>query len=450
MSKKGALLVAVMLAFGSFASGCGSKPQETAGDGAGGAGASGAAGAAGAGTEKKHDPVELVFYSTSGDFDENGFNKTFGDKIKEKFPYVTPKFIALTKDTALDKLITVGQPIDILFNSIGQTSETLLNYKMETDISDLIKQNNYDLSRLEPVTVDIQRQTANGGIYGLPVFTTTLALYYNKDLFDKFGVPYPKDGMTWEDTYELARKMSRTDGQVQYKGLGISFSHTSLLNQLSVPYVDTKTNKATYTTDSFKIVFETLTKFYDIQNNEVNKDTVSYTKQIQSFDKDQTTAMFLALSTLGSVRFKEGLNWDVVSYPVYKDKPDVGPQSYPTYFYINNASKHKDDAFSVIAYLTSDEFQKHLAMNGIFPVLKNREAMKVYGQDIPFMKNKNTQSFLPKQFAPAAPVSKYQSIAFNNLNNAYNAVLLKEKDVNTALREQEEKTNKDIEAQMAK
>ncbi|GAA3399530.1 ABC transporter substrate-binding protein [Paenibacillus hodogayensis] len=445
MNKKNAVLVAVMLA-GAVATGCGSKPQQNAGgDSAGAAPGTGAVQA-----EKKRDPVELVFYSTSGDFDESGFVKTFGDKIKEKFPHVTPKFIALTKDTALEKLITVGQPIDILFNSIGQTSETLLNYKMEADISDLIKKNNYDLSRLEPVTVDIQKQIANGGIYGLPVFTTTLALYYNKDLFDKFGVAYPKDGMTWEDTYELARKMSRMDGSVQYKGLSVSFSHTSLLNSKSVPYVDVKTNKAAFANDSFKNVFETLTNIYNIQNNGVTKDTVSYTKQIQSFDKDQTTAMFLALSTLGAVRFKEGLNWDVVSYPVDKDQPNVGPQSYPTYFYINNASKNKDAAFEVISYLTTDEFQKHLAMNGMFPVLKNRDAMKAYGQELPFMKNKNTQSFLPKQFAPAAPVSKYQSIAFNNLNNAYNAVLLKEKDVNTALREQEEKTNKDIEAQLAK
>ncbi|MEF3305876.1 ABC transporter substrate-binding protein [Paenibacillus sp. GYB003] len=443
MSQKRALLAAAAaLVFGAALAGCGSKPQETAGGNAAQPG--------GTKLDAKREPVELVFYSTSGDFDENGFNKTFGDKIKAKFPHVTPKFIALTKDTSLDKLITTGQPIDILFNSIGQTSETLLNYKMEYDISDLIKKNGYDTSVLEPVTLDIQKQIANGGIYGLPVFTTTLALYYNKDLFDKFGVPYPKDGMTWEDTYELAKKMSRTDGSVTYKGLGLSFSHTSLLNARSVPYVDTKTNKAAFTNESFKNVFETLTKFYEIQHNEVNKDTVGYTKQIQSFDKDQTTAMFLALSTLGSVRFKEGLNWDVVSYPVYKEQPNVGPQSYPTYFYINNASKHKDDAFSVIAYLTTDEFQTHLAKNGIFPVLKSREAMKSYGADIPFMKNKNTQSFLPKQFAPAAPVSKYQNIAFNNLNNAYNAVLLKEKDVNTALREQEEKTNKDIEAQMAK
>jgi hypothetical protein len=36
------------------------------------------------------------------------------------------------------------------------------------------------------------------------------------------------------------------------------------------------------------------------------------------------------------------------------------------------------------------------------------------------------------------------------LNSAYNAVLLKQKDINTALREQEEKTNKDIEAQLNK
>lgn len=447
MMKKKMRLAAGFLAVGMAVAGCGGQAPAGENGGTSGSGATGSG--ASAGQESKQEPVELVFYSTSGDFDDNGFKKTFGDLIKAKFPHVTPTFIALNKDTSLEKLITTGQPIDILFNSIGQTSETLLHYKMETDLTELIRKKNYDLSRLEPVTVDIQKQIAGGGIYGLPVFTTTLAFYYNKDLFDKFGVAYPTDDMTWDDTYELARKMSRTDGSTQYRGLSISFSHTSLLNARSVPYVDPKTNKATFTGDAFKSVFETLTRFYEIPNNEVTKDTVGYTQQIQSFDKTQTTSMFLALSTLGAVRFKEALNWDVVTYPVDKAQPNVGPQSYPTYFYINNASKHKEAAFDVIAYLTTDEFQEHLAKNGVFPVLKNRDAMKSYGAELPFMKGKNTQAFLPKQFAAAAPVSKYQNVAFTNLNNAYNAVLLKEKDINTALREQEEKTNKDIEALLA-
>ena len=35
-----------------------------------------------------------------------------------------------------------------------------------------------------------------------------LAIYYNKDLFDKAGVPYPKDGWTWEDFQDTAVKLT--------------------------------------------------------------------------------------------------------------------------------------------------------------------------------------------------------------------------------------------------
>jgi multiple sugar transport system substrate-binding protein len=74
-----------------------------------------------------------------------------------------------------------------------------------------------------PTTIDIQKGFADGGTYGMPVSTTSGALFHNKDLFDKFGVPYPKDGMTWDVLYELAKKMTRNEGGVQYKGFTFSF-----------------------------------------------------------------------------------------------------------------------------------------------------------------------------------------------------------------------------------
>lgn len=46
------------------------------------------------------------------------------------------------------------------------------------------------------------------------------ALFYNKDIFDKFGVAYPKNGMIYEETLDLdlARRVTRSDGGVQYLG----------------------------------------------------------------------------------------------------------------------------------------------------------------------------------------------------------------------------------------
>ncbi|MBD2864528.1 ABC transporter substrate-binding protein [Paenibacillus oceani] len=414
----------------------------------GGSSGNGSGATPGAGAEggkpavKKADPIELVFYSRSGDFDNDGFMKMFGNKIKEKFPHITPKFIPRTAEVTLPHMVTAGETLDILYLSSGQTNE-LLDVQLQYDISDLIKQNKYDLNRLESTTIDIQRLIADGGIYGLPVFNNTMTMFYNKDLFDKFGVAYPKDGMTWDGVYDLSKQMARTDGDVQYQGFTLSMSHNMLVNQFSIPYTD-KQNKVNFTSDEFKKLFDMWTRFYHLPGNEVTKKTVSYGVQVDKFDKEKSTAIYLGLAALGPARFKDNFNWDVASFPEWKEKPGVGPQPYPSYFYVTNTSKHKEQAFDVIVWLTSDEFQRHLARNGLFPTLNNRDAMKDFGQDVPYLKTKNFNSFLPQKFASPAKPSDFAKVGSKHLTRAFNSVSLKEKDINTALREAEEAANKEI------
>ena len=47
------------------------------------------------------------------------------------------------------------------------------------------------------------------GLYGVCKDFTTLVLYYNKDLFDKWDVPYPKPGWTWDDFLDTAQRLTR-------------------------------------------------------------------------------------------------------------------------------------------------------------------------------------------------------------------------------------------------
>jgi len=401
----------------------------------------------GAKAPEKKEPIELTFYSESGDHDNEAFMKLFGNKIKEKFPHITPKFIPRVDGTSIENLITSGQTIDVLYVSVGQTN-FLTDSKLQFDISELIKKNNYDLNRLEPTAVDIQKLIANGGIYGLPVYNNTMTMFYNKDLFDKFGVAYPKDGMTWDDLYDLAKKMARTEGGVQYQGFTLSVTHSMLVNQFSIPYTDSQ-NKVNFTSDQFKKLLDMWTRFYHLPGNEVDSKTVSYSVQVNKFDQEKSIAIYLGLAGLGPARFKENLNWDVASFPEWKDKPGIGPQPYPSYFYVTSMSKKKDDAFEVISYMTSDEFQSHLAKNGMFPTLKNRDIMKDFGKDVPYLTKKNVNAFLPKTFAPPAKPSNFAAIGAKHLGTVFNAVLLKQKDMNTALREAEEAANKEIQTKLS-
>lgn len=398
----------------------------------------------------KKDPVELVFYSASGDFDNDGFMNMFGNKIKEKFSHVTVKFLPYNANNVMAKMVTSNETLDILYYSSGQTSE-LLQYGLETDISDLVKKYNFDLSRMEPTAIDFQKKIANGGIYGIPIFNTSMTLYYNKDLFDKFGVKYPKDGLNWDELYDLAKQLSRTEGSVKYPGLAQSMSHGMIMNQYSLPYTDPATNKVNFTTDTFKKLFEQMSKFYALPGNGVDKSNVDHVSQVNLFDKDKRAAMFLGLSTFSTVRYKDTMSWDAASFPVLKEKPDLGPQAYPTYFYITKTSKYKEQAFEVISYLASDEFQSYLAKNAMFPALKNRDSvMKDFAANAPYMKGKNINALLPKTFAPIAMSTKAQLLsatkAYNALLPSWNSVLLGEKDINTALREADEKGNKDVAA----
>ncbi len=56
-----------------------------------------------------------------------------------------------------------------------------------------------------------------GEYYALPTRSTCWALFYNKELFDEAGLPYPTQ-MTWDEYLELAEKMTWTDGEEQVWG----------------------------------------------------------------------------------------------------------------------------------------------------------------------------------------------------------------------------------------
>ncbi|PKM57513.1 MAG: sugar ABC transporter substrate-binding protein [Firmicutes bacterium HGW-Firmicutes-3] len=71
--------------------------------------------------------------------------------------------------------------------------------------SDKIDMNHYyeDISELYAMD---QKQ------YAMPKDIDTIALWYNKTMFDEAGVPYPDSTWTWDTLYETAKKLTKDDG----------------------------------------------------------------------------------------------------------------------------------------------------------------------------------------------------------------------------------------------
>lgn len=51
-----------------------------------------------------------------------------------------------------------------------------------------------------------------GKTYALPKDMDTIAIWYNKTLFDEAGIPYPDGSWTWDEFYEIAQKLTKDDG----------------------------------------------------------------------------------------------------------------------------------------------------------------------------------------------------------------------------------------------
>ncbi len=78
--------------------------------------------------------------------------------------------------------------------------------------SDKVDMSNYMSEITELYTYD-------GSYYAVPKDYDTIALWYNKTLFDEAGLDYPTADWTWDDVTEAAKKLTKDDGS-QY-GLGM-------------------------------------------------------------------------------------------------------------------------------------------------------------------------------------------------------------------------------------
>lgn len=405
---------------------------------------------------KKEEPVTLTFYYAGGSYGEQRFMELYGNHIVKQYPHITLKYYQSGKGNGneavtLADAVATGLPIDVLYTSLGNVSNSLLEFALQLDHADLIKTQKYDLGTLVPQAVNAIKGLGGGSLYGLPVAVGSNNLYYNRDLFDKFGVSYPQEGITWDELYELTKKMSRTEGGVKYRGLVLNWSYMATFNPVGVGIVDPVTNKSLFTKDErWQKLANNVIRFYKIPGNEVDAESGKWTNLFNEFSKG-TAAMLLTAQNLSP-------EWtgkiDVAKFPVFPDNPGVGGTLIPNFFGVTSISKHKEEAFKAIAYLTSKEYQLLQARTGTgsLPVITDPEAQAVYGKDVPWIQERriNVSGWFPKKYSESYVVTPYDARAVASFAAEMEKLAAGvTPDVNTALRQAAEAADKAIEAQLA-
>lgn len=394
--------------------------------------------------EEKREPV-TVTAAVDGAYNEQ-FDKLLTEHVTKKYPHITLKMMRPADGNTLDNLIIAGTVPDIIFTFNGNLS-SYRTRGLLYDMNALIKENKFSLDRFEPNYItDVKIASTNDELYALPYETTFHALYYNKNIFDKFGVDYPKDGMTWDQTVELGKRVTRFESGTQYRGLDPGAGIVWISQPLSLAAVDYKTEKAAINNDQWKKIFELVKTIYTIPGNK------PIGAVLNEFTKDKILAMVGHLNIFSTLEAagKEGLDWDVVQYPSFPEKPNTFGNASVYVGTITQSSKNKKAALDVLDVLTSEPFQLVRAKSGSITTLKSAEVTKAFGADMSFLKGKHIEGIFKSKPVLYPVASEFRTKAENIAKARFNEYSAGTIDVNTALARAEEEINKMIEAEKKK
>jgi multiple sugar transport system substrate-binding protein len=378
------------------------------------------------------------------------WNLLLHEPLKKLYPNITVNIVP--KGKGIEELVASGLPFDLFLEFHGNLG-TLTQVGLLEDMTPLAKRHNEDLSRFTPLLLDTLKEYSDKSeLFALPFSQQVSALYYNKDIFDKFGVPYPKDGMTWEEATELGRKLTRQDGGTQYYGLDPEHA-IRMAYPLSLVVVNGRTNKAEVNNEKWQRVFQNAKTIYSIPGNMPAKASDLTGGAANRFIKNKNVAMFGTVNIVD--RLKEmsdnGINWDIAQYPSYSGQPNVAGMVDMHVAGVTKTSKYKDAAFRVVQLLTSNEIQTLAAkQRPTVSTLANPELEKQFAADLSYMKGKNIAALF-KSKAPSAPrFSVYFGQGRAILDKHYVEFIQGKTDMNTALRAAEEEINKQVTALTAK
>jgi multiple sugar transport system substrate-binding protein len=219
----------------------------------------------------------------------------------------------------------------------------------------------------------------NGEVYALPFRSDFWVIFYNKDLFDAAGVPYPANDLTLEQYDALARKLVRGSGAAKTYG---AHYHTWRSAVTLFGVLDGKNTIVDGTYDFLAPHYErVLAEQKDGVVMDFNTIKTSGTHYSGAFFNNQIAMVnmgtwFLA-TQIDKVKVGESLskNWGLAKYPHPAGVPAGTTLGTITSIGVNRNSKNKQAALEFMKFVSGPEGAAILAKTGTIPAIMNAEVI---------------------------------------------------------------------------
>ncbi len=241
----------------------------------------------------------------------------------------------------------------------------------------------------------IQALSQNGKIYAIPRDLSNLVIFYNKDLFKKYGVKEPFENWDLDDLLDISKEITHLPNV-----FGISFDEFPLFY---LPYMTTCGGWSKYDTENYfnKEVLhnETNAKGLNFYANLRKKYHLAPTKSetasatmSQMFLQERIAMQISGRWMVRKYRQEAKFEWDVIQFPACtKGKNSVVPLDTSGWA-VSKSSKNKAEAIKLVKYLASQESIEKFTKSGlIVPARIDVAQSDVFLDNLP---PKNAQYFL--------------------------------------------------------
>ncbi len=230
--------------------------------------------------------------------------------------------------------------------------------------------------------------TFNGNLYALPRDINSIVLFYNKDLFDRFGLPYPDETWTWKDIISAGKKLTvdeNKDGIIDYWGFlnsldyEIGWGNFVLQNKGRLLTPDKRRCIA-----NSPPVVEALQFLYDLEHKyRIAPDSAAKESLgEQVFQTGRVAMRFDGSWMIGTYKSTiTGFKWDIAVLPKGKVRACIANGVAHA---INAKTKHPEEAWLLVKFLSSKEAQIALAKSATsIPVRKSIAYSKYFLDGVP-------------------------------------------------------------------
>ncbi|TDF98775.1 ABC transporter substrate-binding protein [Paenibacillus piri] len=258
-------------------------------------------------------------------------------------------------------------------------------------IQDYVKKDSAEIKLDDFAPNLLKAFSAKDQLYILPTDWNSTVIHYNKKIFDEMKVPYPKDGWTWDDFLETAKKLTvdkNGDGKIDQYGFLVTdrlFSAAPFIYGAGGKFMTDDFSKALINSPEGK---EALQYYVDlVQKHKVamRLPGANPANMFDAFVSGQAAMVSLPRGSIVNILGK--MEFDIAHNP--KGPKGIGGVFGIGGYAIMSNTKHPDEAWTFMKWLASKEQQARMTeIGGSVPgrlsvansdaILKYPEHAKIY------------------------------------------------------------------------